>query len=78
MPDAWPAAVCDPMGYAGGLGPGIVTRQWGAIRAAAEGRTFWLDMERRVRTPDDAGFDLTRVWAVCQEVAALVGGLEGV
>lgn len=59
-------------GYAGGLGPYNVTRQLeilsgmagdGPIEAKIR-RTFWIDMESKVRSNDDKQFDLDKVIAV--------------
>lgn len=62
-------------GYAGGLGPENLAAQIPLILAAAagtehtrEGR-IWIDMETRVRSDDDARFDLAKVWQ-CLKIAA--------
>lgn len=59
-------------GYAGGLGPHNVTRQLEVLsRMAGDGpieskirRTFWIDMESKVRSNNDDQFDLDKVIAV--------------
>lgn len=68
-PEIWPNQYC---GYAGGLGPENVVEQLQIIEMKANGRRFWIDMERRVRTPDDRGFDLGKVYDVLQQVQHLV------
>lgn len=64
-PEIWPDQYC---GYAGGLGPDNVIEQLKMIEAKTNGRRFWIDMERRVRTPDDRGFDLRKVYEVLAQV----------
>lgn len=66
-PLAWPGIYC---GYAGGLSPENVEGQIEQIGRAAGGETIWIDMERRVRSPDDSLFDLKRV----HDVLSIVSG----
>lgn len=64
----WPAPLHGiHCGYAGGLGPDNLATALLTIRAAAGGHPFWIDMEGKLRTPDDA-FDLQRA-EVCLKVA---------
>jgi hypothetical protein len=68
-PDKWPMAYAKTYcGYAGGLGPRNLGAQLEAISAAAGDERVWVDMETRVRSPDDRRFDLVLVKA-CLEVA---------
>ena len=67
LPARWPT-ILHPYscGFAGGLGPENVVEQIAAIEAANSSdylthRTYWIDMERRVRSEDDSYFDLTKV-----------------
>lgn len=41
------------VGLAGGLGPDTLAMQLPAIAKAAAGHGFWVDMESRLRSPDD-------------------------
>lgn len=60
LPDAWPVPKDLPCGYAGGLGPDNVAEQVQKIEAVCD-KPYWIDMERRVRTPDDSMLDLDAV-----------------
>lgn len=66
-PKPWKGVYC---GYAGGLGPQNVTEQLEIIRNLGGNQHFWIDMERRVRSADDAVFDLSKVRAVLEKVKA--------
>lgn len=67
IPAAWPFALDRVLcGYAGGLGPDNVTHELSTIRAVACGQSFWIDMERRVRSDDDLTFDLGKVRMVLE------------
>lgn len=55
-------------GYAGGLGPDNLAEQLSLIAAAAGDCRTWIDMETRVRSDDDALFDLCKV-RYCLEIA---------
>lgn len=56
----WPAPLPGiHCGYAGGLGPDNLSAALVGIRDAAGGHPFWIDMEGKLRTPDDI-FDLQR------------------
>lgn len=48
-------------GYAGGLGPDSLEQQLPLIAEAAGDTRIWIDMETKVRSPDDAKFDLDKV-----------------
>jgi hypothetical protein len=67
LPGNWP--VMDERiacGYAGGLGPDNLIEQLSRIEVAAQGRPYWIDMERSVRSPDDSILDLDKVRAVLE------------
>jgi len=49
-----PGMVC---GYAGGLGPDNLKKELAKIHRLAGSRAYWVDMETKLRTDDDA-FDL--------------------
>lgn len=69
-PEAWPGVYC---GYAGGLGPANVLEQLDLISKRVPAvADIWIDMERRVRSDDDALFDLDRVRAVLAKIAPFV------
>ena len=68
LPGDWPLALFNiACGYAGGLGPENVQRQLHNIKQASRSQPFWIDMERRVRSADDAVLDL----AACERVLEL-------
>lgn len=48
-------------GYAGGLGPDNLEYEIGRIAEAAGDCRIWIDMETKVRSPDDQQFDLAKV-----------------
>lgn len=63
-------------GYAGGLGPANVATEIMKIRAAAGAAPFWIDMEGKLRDPDD-WFDLNEAKAVLQALGqALVQAVQ--
>lgn len=67
LPRAWPFALERVLcGYAGGLGPDNVAQELETIGAVAREQSFWIDMERRVRSEDDTQFDLGKVRAVLE------------
>jgi hypothetical protein len=67
-PASWPAplptALC---GYAGGLGPGNIRGELPAIRRAARGTAYWIDMEGKLRDAQDR-FDLNAARNVLEAV----------
>lgn len=70
-PQAWPGIVC---GYAGGIGPDNVVAELNRIDEVTEPKApIWIDMERKVRSADDARFDLKKVEAVLKLVAPIAG-----
>jgi phosphoribosylanthranilate isomerase len=73
LPDSWPQppynGIVIPYGYAGGLGPENVGEQVRLIEEAAP-MDYWIDMERRVRTPDDSELDLKAVETVLEKMSA--------
>lgn len=68
-PKAWPGVYC---GYAGGLGPDILTTQLKLIEEAAGPERIWIDMESGVRSEDDRKFDVAKVRAVLEKAAPWV------
>lgn len=68
-PKAFPSVYC---GYAGGLGPDILTTQLSLISQAAGDARVWIDMESGVRSDDDARFDLEKVRAVLDKAMSWV------
>ncbi len=64
LPNKWPMPAEDfSCGYAGGLGPDNVAAQVRKIEAVCK-KPFWIDMERRVRWPDDSRLDMDAVRTV--------------
>lgn len=60
---AWPAPLPGiHCGYAGGLGPDNLATELPRILVAARRQPHWIDMEGKLRTPDDR-FDLQRAAA---------------
>lgn len=60
LPEKWP----DPVsycGYAGGLSPENVTDQLRRIHEVAGNSDVWIDVETKVRSENDAKFDLHKV-----------------
>jgi len=58
-PTEWPQATWRPFGYSGGLSANNIKEEFPKIRAAASGRSYWVDTESGVRTDDQ--FDLEKV-----------------
>lgn len=77
LPDKWPSAWSGTYcGYAGGLGPDNVVEQLHIIEPHVGGRaSWWIDMERRVRSDDDTQFDLAKVRRVLELCAPFVTGV---
>jgi len=75
LPDRWPHPYPDVYcGYAGGLGPENIEGQLRAIASMARGDAkVWVDMETRVRSEDDAAFDLGKCRRVLEAAASVVG-----
>jgi hypothetical protein len=75
IPDRWPAPIANVYcGYAGGLGPENLESQLRAIAHVAPGPVpVWVDMETRVRSDDDAVFDLDKCRTVLEIAAPFVG-----
>jgi hypothetical protein len=72
LPSHWPPPVEDFWcGYAGGLGPDNVIQQVHEIDSVCK-QPYWIDMERRVRTPDDSTLDMRAVRQVLEAVAAIL------
>jgi hypothetical protein len=62
---SWPAPLGDKVcGYAGGIGPENVARVLREAAHAAAGRPWWIDMEGKLRSPEDDRLDLDRCAAV--------------
>lgn len=71
-PEAWPASIPGvKCGYAGGLGPDNIALQLRAIGSAAGEAPFWIDMEGKIRTPDDE-FSLDACERVLHQVAEML------
>lgn len=69
LPPFWPSPdPALPCGYAGGLGPDNVVDNVRKIAALCGPTPFWIDMERRVRSDDDAKLDLDKVERVLRAV----------
>lgn len=74
-PDKWPSPSESPWlygsytGYAGGLGPDNVAMELLRIKAIAREKSFWIDMERNVRTDDDSRLDMDKVRRVLQIIS---------
>lgn len=61
LPPRWPMAIDGALcGYAGGLGPENIADNMPCFIEAAGGRSFWIDMESKVRSDDGAFFDLSK------------------
>ena len=73
LPDKWPLPQEDfDCGYAGGLGPHNVVEQVNKIEALCN-KPYWIDMERRVRTENDAMLDMAAVRKVLEATKPLIG-----
>lgn len=59
--EGWGKPLCRYTGYAGGLSPENVAAQLERIQAVAGEARIWIDVETRVRTPDDEKLDLDLV-----------------
>lgn len=72
VPGEWPVAMTGIYsGYAGGLGPDNLCNQIPKIEAAARG-PHWIDMETKIRSPDDRQFDLAACRIVLEYLAPLI------
>jgi hypothetical protein len=60
LPDSWPQAK-GYSGYAGGLSPENVAYEIMQMRQSCNGNDIWIDAETKLRTENDAVFDLDRV-----------------
>jgi hypothetical protein len=73
VPKQWPKALPGHYcGYAGGLGPDILTTQLRLIEEAAGPERVWIDMESSVRSDNDQKFDLRKVRAALDKAASWV------
>lgn len=69
VPESWPKPFHDIYcGYAGGLGPTTIVEQLKRIEQVVGDRAIWIDMETRIRSENDAVFDLDKV-VECIELA---------
>ena len=75
LPHSWPRPYSNVYcGYAGGLGPDNLVEQLRSISASAIGTArVWIDMETRVRSEDDAVFDLDKCRRVLELAAPFIG-----
>ena len=72
-PEQWPSPVPGKVcGYAGGMGPQNVREELYRIATLAQKLPFWIDMEGRVRTPEDT-LALDACDAVLSEVGRFLG-----
>lgn len=80
LPEKWPMSypTMREQGYAGGLGPDNLAEELPKIAAAAGLVPFWVDMETRVRTPNNQRLDLGAVVEVLTIVQPFVRGVDGV
>ncbi len=79
VPSAWPPP-CPAVayqGYAGGLGPLNVLTELARIEQAVGSQRLWIDMERRVRSVDDATFMVSLCTHVLTAVAPRVAAGGG-
>jgi hypothetical protein len=68
LPSAWPVSTdAFGCGFAGGLGPDNVVAEVDKLEAIS-GKSFWIDMERRVRTDNDKHLDIDRVRSVLEQM----------
>lgn len=69
VPESWPKPFKDVYcGYAGGLGPTTIVEQLKRIEQVVGDCEIWIDMETRIRSENDAVFDLGKV-VECIELA---------
>jgi hypothetical protein len=61
LPASWPKPIWKYQGYAGGLSPENIEDELHRILDAAGESRIWIDVETRVRSEDDALFDLRKV-----------------
>lgn len=57
----WPVHPGFYCGYAGGLAPDNLREQLGILSNVVGGNIVWIDVESKVRSPDDAIFDMKKV-----------------
>lgn len=74
LPGAWPTLRTQfPCGFAGGLGPDNVLVQLDQInKVCSDDFPTWIDMETRVRVPDNSALDMVSV----RQVLGLVNNSE--
>jgi hypothetical protein len=73
LPAYWPAPIADYCGYAGGLSPSNVEQQLELIsKVVPVDQRIWIDVETRVRTPDDSVLDLGLVQEFLKNTASWV------
>jgi hypothetical protein len=70
-PEEWPAPIPNVYcGYAGGIGPDNIGLELAKLnQVVASDRHIWIDMETKVRSPDDKILDFDKVEAVLSAVA---------
>jgi hypothetical protein len=63
---SWPC----PLGYAGGIGPHNIQTILESVVAAADGKSFWIDMESSLRSIKNGNdvFDLDKCYQVMESV----------
>jgi hypothetical protein len=72
IPKDWPKPIWKYCGYAGGLGPENIVDEIRRIGEVVGDSRIWIDMETRVRSSDDAQFDLEKVERCLQLAAQFV------
>jgi hypothetical protein len=62
VPESWPKQIPGlRCGYAGGLGPDNIREQLDKISAVVDQNPIWIDIEAKVRSHNDAVFDIDKV-----------------
>lgn len=75
---AWPSPISGvSCGYAGGLGPDHLAEELPRICAAANTRPYWVDMQGKLRTSEDA-FDLNLAESCLQIITAFTAAINTV
>lgn len=72
LPEAWPKPIWSYQGYAGGLSPENVEDELHRILDVAGESRIWIDVETRVRSEEDALFDLAKVETFLKRAAPFV------
>jgi hypothetical protein len=63
LPESWPTSKYSYVGYAGGLSPENLDEQLHLIeKQVPNGKNIWIDVETRVRSPDDTDYSLRKLF----------------